>query len=128
MCESLIKRLKGSCALIMNTESLCTLAAGNAVQHKNKGSICTVRAKFKGNHEVLPSETTEAAGLDSTRQYKNMSGIISSNRGSSDLRHDSNEGSLAYIAGLAAHVGPCDDQGTGALCGQVCVVGYHRAI
>lgn len=46
----------------------------------------------------------------------------------SDLSHDGNEGGLADVAGLAPHVGTCDDQSTWAPCGQVCVIGHNRGV
>lgn len=45
-----------------------------------------------------------------------------------DLGHDRYEGSLADVAGLAAHVGPRDDQPTGPCSCQVGVIGHDRGV
>lgn len=45
-----------------------------------------------------------------------------------DLGHDSYEGSLANVAGLAPHIGAGDDQGPRASCRQLCVIGDHWGV
>ena len=51
-----------------------------------------------------------------------------SNISSSNLSHYCYEGSLADVAGFAAHIGSSNDQGAGAPAGQVGVIGHDRAV